>query len=113
MSEDKKAFDITYFFKGEGWKDWFKAWGSGYRLVITIVVGGLLILGVRALFVKKPQNINQPHITVASGGKVDYQVNQIGDRKRLFIPFVEVYTFKEGKTEGFGYGLKAGVRFEF
>jgi len=35
---DKNKFSLRYFIVGEGAKDWWKAWGTGWRLIITIAV---------------------------------------------------------------------------
>jgi hypothetical protein len=106
MAEDKKKFDLKYFFLGDGLKDWFKSWGNGWRLAVTIGVLFLLILGIKSIFSKTQTQKTQI-------GQVSGDVNIIQKPSRFLIPFVEAYIMREKEDSGFGYGLKAGVRLEF
>lgn len=68
---DKTKFNLGYFVKGEGWKDFFKAWGLGWRLILTFLILFFLASGIKGCFLKEPKNINKPKVTVLPGAKVE------------------------------------------
>jgi hypothetical protein len=100
-------FDLKYFLMGAGKEDWFKAWGNGWRLLVTIVVAVLLVGGV-IFFISRGRQTQNTEIKEVKG-----DVNIIQKSSRFLIPFVEIYTMKERNYDGFGYGMKAGIRLEF
>ena len=67
-------FDLLYFFKGEGLKDWWKALGMGWRLLVIAISIITLLTGVRTVvgwFIKPQQNVNKPTVVVTPFAKVD------------------------------------------
>ena len=64
-------FSLKYFLLGKGLPDWFSAWGSGWRIILTIILLFFLISGIRGCFVKEPKNINKPHVIVTPFAKVE------------------------------------------
>ena len=70
-AESKTKFDLGYFFTGEGLKDWYKSWGLGWRLALSVALLVFLGLGIRGCFIKQPANINKPHVVVLPGAKVE------------------------------------------
>ena len=67
-------FDLKYLFTGEGLKDWYKALGAGWRLVVIFVAIVTIVTGVRSVigwFVKPQQNINKPSVIITPFARVD------------------------------------------
>ena len=96
-------FNLKYFFLGKGFSDWFSAWGSGWRIFITLipfVIAGLILY--RAFFMKTTV------VKVGKGGTAI--INQV--KKRFFIPFIEGYAGQENDRD-MHTGIRAGLRFEF
>jgi len=83
--------------------EWWKAASTGLKLMIVAII---IIFAYRFFFSKTQTQKTQI-------GKVQGDVNITQKSSRFLIPFVELYTMKEREDSGFGYGLKAGVRFEF
>ena len=77
---DKTKFNLSYLISGDGIKDWWKAWGGGIRLLITIIIITLLGMGAfatyRFFFPKPTSNVNKPTINVGQGGTSNYTVIQ-------------------------------------
>jgi len=77
---DKNKFNLSYLVAGEGLKDWWKSWGAGIRLAVTIIIIYLLIMGGitlwNKLFPKPLINENKPTINVGQGGTSNYTVIQ-------------------------------------
>ena len=75
--------NLKYLVAGVGKEDWYKAWGTGIRLVATIIIIALLGLGGlklwQFLFPKRPINENKPTINVGQGGISNYTVVQKSD----------------------------------
>ena len=76
-------FSLKYFLLGAGKEDFFKAWGTGVRLLATIIIILLLISGGlyvwNFLFPKAKINENKPTINVGQGGTSNYTVIQKSD----------------------------------
>ncbi len=78
---DKEKFNLKYLLTGEGKKDWFKAWGNGVKILISVALAAILCIGIlgvyRFFFPKKtPQTQN---ITVESGGHATIIQNESKD----------------------------------
>lgn len=101
MSE---PFDIKKFFDFSP-----AAIGKSISVGFKIAVVFFLLFSVYRLFSPKQKQTQQ--ITVESGGQATIIQKQAV--KRFMIPFVEPYIMKEKNDTDFGYGLKAGLRFEF
>lgn len=41
--EDKSKFNLAYLVAGEGPKDWYKAWGSGVKILIPVLAIALFV----------------------------------------------------------------------
>jgi hypothetical protein len=120
---DKSKFDLAYFFKGEGLKDWYKALGNGWRLAAIIIA--LVFVGVtiyRAYFTKNQTQTQKMIIYPFSFSTVTFSPQQEQKqevKKRAWwmpIFFVEGYGFAE--TSGInnsrtGLGGRAGGRLEW
>lgn len=114
LPEDKSAFNFKYLIAGDGKKDWFKAWGLGWRLMITLGLLCLIGLGIYTLFPKP--NVQSNTVTAESGSTIN--IIQKNEQKKAWwmpSPFVEVYTFVEkDNTDGRnGIGGRFGARWEF
>ena len=96
-------FNLGYFLKGGGKEDWFKSWGLGWRLILTLAV--LFFVGIiiyRAFFMKNTT------VNVGKGGTANiYQA-----RKRFFIPFIEGSVGQSNRYK-METAIKGGLRFEF
>lgn len=95
------------------------AWYKVFGLALKVFVFCLLILGVvwikNFLFPTAPQNVNQPHITVADGGAVSYTVHQ-GKKERSWwipTPFVEIFGELKTDEDNPALGARTGCRWEF
>lgn len=107
---DKSKFNLKYFFVGDGAKDWFKALGNGWRLLVIILC--VLLIGFtiwKAFFEKK----NQQQIHIGSGSTVNIKQ---GDEKKPWPwwiphPFVDIYGFQESDNRS-GMGARFGGRWE-
>ena len=95
----KKFFDLSPVALG-------KSLSIGWKVVLIVLVIFFVYRGITANKQKQTQQI-----TVESGGQATIIQKQTS--KRFLIPFVEAYTMKEKEDAGFGYGMKAGLRFEF
>lgn len=85
--------------------------GLGLKvLIIALIIFG----GMTAWehFFGSTENVNMPTINVGEGGTSSYTVVQNNQRKRFFIPFVEVGVGIEEDSE-MNWDLRAGLRFEF
>ena len=96
-------FSLKEFFVGGGKESWFKSWGYGWRLILTLAI--LFFVGIviwRAFFMKTTT------VHVGKGGTAI--INQV--KKRFFIPFVEGGIEKNSDVDLDTY-IRAGLRFEF
>jgi hypothetical protein len=84
---------------------WIKTLLYGLGLATIFFIG----FGVYKAYFRKP--LPSQAITVQEGGKVLIQQNQ--QSKKILTPFVEVFVAKEKEFEDLGYGMSAGLRFEF
>ena len=109
---DKAKFNLGYLIKGESIKDWWKAWGGGIKLIITLALLGLLILGgfklVNWFFPSKPpvQN-NTQTVTIQPGSTVNFKTENIQKNDRGY----EAGIFGGGLTLGSQAGVFGGVEF--
>lgn len=116
-------FSITKFLTGGGMLAWWKSWGYGLRLGVSLFIIGLLVVGSlkiwRWIFPETPSNINKPKITVQKDGTLNYTVVQQAESKSpliRFIPYVDVnggYGDRKGLERGEQWQAVAGVRLEF
>ena len=103
---DKQKFNLKYLFKGDSensMKDWFKSWGLGWRLIITLAI--LFFVGItiwRAFFMKTTS------VTVQKGGTA----NIYNQPKRFFIPFIEGGV-EQRSDRNMGTYIRAGLRIEW
>ena len=107
MPIDKTKFNLGYFIKGEGAKDWFKALGNGWRF--SVILLGVALLGFtiwKAFFVKT----NNQQIHIDPGSTVNIQ--QGDKQKKGLILFVEPYV-DQSSNRKFGTGVRGGIRLEF
>ena len=88
---DKTKFSLSYLLAGDGIKDWWKAWGTGWRLVVTILIVVLLLTGaVRVysfIFPKAKQNVSQQRIIALPGstiGAVDMKTIQVSVEEKTW-----------------------------
>lgn len=119
----KGKFNLGYFLKGAGAEDWFKSWGLGWRLIITIIILLFVFTTIyRVLFVKNQTQSQQMTIWPFSFSTITYapQQEQKQEIKKrpwwLPIFFIEGYGFAE--TSGInnsrtGLGGRAGGKLEF
>lgn len=116
-----KGFNLGYFFKGAGIEDWYKAWGSGFRLLITIALLLFLVMGVRSCF-KPAGNTSNPKVTVLPFGHFEGNVTQSPvqktESKRPWwqpIPYISVAgeTRWEGEVTKSGLKAEVGLRLDF
>lgn len=116
-----KQFSLGYFFKGAGIEDWFKAWGAGFRLIVTIALIAFLVTGIRSCF--RPQgNVSNPKVTVLPFGHFEGNVTQSPsqktEQKRPWwqpIPYVSVAgetRWEDGGTKS-GFKAEVGLRLDF
>src|SRR5512135_1251752 len=91
---------LKYFVKGAGIDDWFKAWGSWWRLLVTflaVVFLALVLYGSWSWWTKKkPQNVSNPKVVAMPGSHIE----------KIEQPTTQVYVEPEKKWE---VGLGAGV----
>lgn len=112
-------FKIGYMFGGGGKEAWYKSWGYGWRIAITIGIVILLFAGITQIknlfFPKPPQNINKPEFNVAAGGKVDYSNIQISTKDEPLIRIVPYLDASTGTSRyaGTSSEFRIGVRAEF
>lgn len=92
VPENKEKFSLNYLLTGDGAKDWYKAWGSGIRLLITITIltlMGLGIWGIYRYFFPKPKPISQTtnismdkdnkgNVTIINKANSEEKLNEIG-----------------------------------
>lgn len=96
-------FSLKEFIAGGGKESWFKSWGYGWRLILTLVI--LFFIGIiiwRAFFLKNTT------VNVGSGGTAI--INQA--RKRFLIPFVEGSVSQSNRYK-METAIKTGIRVEF
>ena len=115
-------FSLKYFIFGQGFKDWLSAWGSGWRIIVTLVIIFLIGITIYRAFFKKDQTQSQ-HLNVwpFSFSTVTYTPQQSQKqevkKRAWWLPtiFVEGYGFTETSTNNTrtGIGSKIGGRFEF
>lgn len=111
-------FDPKYFFKGAGLEDWFKSWGLGWRLIITLIAVLFVIVTIWRAYFMKTQTQKQTNSVIALPfSRIEFKPEQEQKqeiKKRpwwLPVLFIEGYGFSEpGRT---GIGSRAGARFEF
>ena len=96
-------FNLKYFLTGAGITDWFKAWGLGWRLILTLVIIFFVGITIYRAFFKGDTVVN-----VGRGGTAIIQ--QV--RKRFFIPFIEG-GIEQRRTQDMTTYIRAGLRFEF
>lgn len=70
---DKNKFSFKYLLFGEGKKDWYKALGNGWRLIVIGIIATVLVFGGLSLwdrfFPKKQQATSTTTVgTVEAGG---------------------------------------------
>ena len=96
-------FSLKEFIAGGGKESWFKSWGYGWRLILTLAI--LFFVGImiyRAFFMKNTT------VNVGKGGTANiYQA-----RKRFFIPFVEGSVGQSNRYK-METAIRAGIRCEF
>ena len=83
-------------------------------IIILICMGVLWVKNL--IFPPSPANINQPNISVASGGNLTYQNVQQSDKKKQWwmpSPFVDIFGEKKGSNEDIELGLRTGLHWEF
>jgi hypothetical protein len=112
-------FDLKYFLNGKGLEDWFKTWGFGWRLLITLLALIFVAVTIYRAFFMKTQTQKQTNQLLALPFSTVYYAPQQSQKQEvkkrpwwLPIPFVEGYAFAEsnGRT---GIGGRAGGRLEF
>lgn len=112
---DKERFSIKKLFD-------FSPIGFYKVIGLTIKAGLILLIVMGVLWVKNlffppsPANVNQPNISVASGGNLTYQnVQNSEDKKAWWMPnpFVDVFAEKKGNNEDIELGLRTGLHWEF
>jgi len=120
---DKSKFNLRYFVTGEGWKDWFKSWGLGWRLIITLLA--ILFVATtlwRAYFTKNQTQSQKMVVYPFSFSTITFSPQQEQKqeiKKRpwwLPILFVEGYGFTETTGVGnsrTGVGGRGGARLEW
>jgi hypothetical protein len=124
MSEtDRSKFSLSYFFFGEGIKDWWKSWGFGWRLIVTILVILFIVTAVQRVFFSKNQTQTQKLVIMPfSFSTVTYapqqEQKQEIKKRPWWLPYVfgELYAF--GETAGVdnsrtGIGTRGGLRWEW
>lgn len=113
-----KGFDLKYLFVGAGLEDWYKAIGTGWRLIVVgMIIAAIIYTGMCLWVNTRPKkNINQPVITVASGGTSNYTVVQATGKKErpwwIPSPFVEVFGQKTSDRD-MDTGIRFGGRWEW
>lgn len=120
----KGRFNLKYFIKGSGGlEDWFKSWGLGWRLIVTVLVVLFVTITIYRAYFMKTQTQKQTaniialpmsHITYAP---VQSQKQEVKKRP-WWLPFVfgEIYGFSETANIGnqrIGIGSRGGLRWEW
>lgn len=96
-------FSLKEFIAGGGKESWFKSWGYGWRLIITLAIVFFVGITIWRAFFKKDTVVN-----VGKGGTAIIQ--QI--RKRFFIPFIEGSVGQSNRYK-METTIKTGIRIEF
>jgi|GEM_PF-791514 len=115
-------FSLKYFLFGKGLPDWISAWGSGWRIVMTLTILFFIVITIYRAFFKKDQTQSQ-HLNVwpLSFSTVTYtpqqSQKQVGKKRAWWLPtfFAEGYGFSEtsnNATSRTGIGARIGGRFE-
>jgi hypothetical protein len=102
----KGPFSLKYLLTGAGKEDWFKSWGLGWRLLVTLSLIGLIFFSIYTIFHK------QPNQTIIAKPGSNVSVTQINKQSRFFIPFIEAGV-EQRTTQNMGTYIRAGVRIEF
>ena len=63
---DKTKFHLGYLIKGDGAKDYYKAWGTGIRLALTLGLVFCILFTIKQFFPTK-----KPATSTTSVGKVE------------------------------------------
>ena len=120
---DKSKFNLRYFVAGDGWKDWFKSWGLGWRLIVTLLA--LLFVATTIFKGCSPKTQTQSQqMTVwpFSFSTITYspqqQQKQEIKKRPWWLPilFIEGYGFTETSGMGnsrTGMGGRGGARLEW
>jgi len=115
-------FSLKEFITGGGKTSWFKSWGYGWRLIVTILV--ILFVAVtiyRAFFVKNQTQTQSMVVYPFSFSNITYapqqQQKQEIKKRPWWLPilFIEGYGFSESGigNSRTGIGGKIGGRLEF
>lgn len=86
---NKSKFNWRYLLTGEGLKDWYKAWGGGIKLVVTIIVIALLFMGITGLynyFFHKPKPQEQTVIVKKGGQATITNIQYQEPARKWWIP---------------------------
>ena len=106
-------FNLGYFLKGAGKEDWFKAWGTGWRLLFTFLIIGLLALTIyKAYFVPTQKQQQTNTITAQAGSTINIGQSQSSAKARpWWLPhlFTELYAFAESDSRT-GVGTRGGLQ---
>lgn len=66
---DKSKFNLGYLLKGDGLKDYYKSWGLGLRLGVTLLLLFAIGFTIKSFLPKKPQASSSTAIkTIEAGG---------------------------------------------
>jgi len=99
-------FSLKEFITGGGKTSWFKSWGYGWRLILTIGILVLVILGIKSIFLKSQTQRTQI-------GQVQGNVNIIQKSSRFLIPFAEVSVGQSNRYDKLETAIRCGIRVEF
>ena len=66
---DKSKFNLAYLIKGDGLKDYYKSWGLGVRLLVTVGLIFAIVFTIQSFFPKRKQATSSTAIkTIEAGG---------------------------------------------
>lgn len=115
MSDKPSGFSLSYLFKGEGLKDWYKALGAFWRIVIIVVLLVCLISGFvsikNALFPPPSDNVHKPILIALPGSTVTnpdlHSEQKLEQKKRpWWMPIPYVFGEAGVRTRSEGGGIK-------
>ena len=118
---DKNKFNLSYFFSGDGLKDWWKAAGMFWRIIVIILALIALTVGAQTVigwFIKPQQNVNKPHVIVTPFAKVEKidqtstQVNVSPEKPWELGAGIGALRFdnKDGVLVGFNFANKEAIK---